>query len=289
MVEIAAPRHALRGALAECNAVHHLQVAIPTFIGVAGLGLVPVCNLRDFAQALLDARVRCQPIRSALPRCAAFGARLVCGETLLTLEHFNHIDHVVRIVVEAAEIFRAELVRLRFLSTTVFCDIAGRHALRSLRCRVGSPSHTPAFERDTKQGCGDHADARRLLAGRALRTVARGDVADLMTDDTGQIGFAIHIGHDAARDIHVAAGQCEGIHVRRIEHREVPVQLRAVRGLRQALADVVDIGLHRRILVFAEFSQDLGMRFRPFCHLAFLVHDRALVLAGDGVFDGRTT
>ena len=129
----------------------------------------------------------------------------------------------------------------------------------------------------------------RLLAGGALRTVPRGDVADLVAHDARQVGFAFHVGHDAARDVHIAAGQREGVDVRRVEHREVPVELRAVRGLRQPLAEFVDVGLHLRIVVFAELSEDLRMRFRPFGDFAFLVHDRALVLAGDGVFDGRTT
>ena len=154
---------------------------------------------------------------------------------------------------------------------------------------LAAPLMPLAFEHDAKDGRRDHADARRLLAGGALRAVPRGDVADLVADDARQVGFAIHIGHDAARDVHVAAGQREGIDVRPVEHREVPVELGAVRGLGQPLADFVDVGLHLGILVFAEFSEDLRVRFRPFGHLAALVHDRALGLAGDGVFDGRTT
>ncbi len=68
----------------------------------------------------------------------------------------------------------------------------------------------------------------------------------------------------------------------------MPVELGAVRGLGQPLADFVDVGLQLGILVFAKFSEDLRVRFRAFGHLAALVHDRALGLAGNGVCDGGT-
>ena len=217
------------------------------------------------------------------------GPRLIGGEALLALEHFDHIDHVVRIVIEAGEVFSAQLVRLRFLTTAVFRDIAGSHPLRGLRCRVGGAPEALAFEHDAKDGRRHHAEARRLLAGGALRAVPRGHVADLVADDTREVGFAVHIGHDAACDIHVTAGQREGIDVRAVEHGEVPVKLGAVRGLGQPLADFVDVGLQLGIVVFAKFREDLGVRFRTFGHLAALVHNRALELAGNRVFDGGTT
>ena len=195
----------------------------------------------------------------------------------------------MRIVVEPVEIFGAELVRLRFLAAAVFRDIAGGDSLRGLRCRIGGASHSLALEHHAKDCSGHDADAGALLARGALRAVPRRDVPDLMSDDTRQVGLAIHVSHDAARDIHVAAGQCEGIDVGAVENREVPVKLGPMRGLGEALADFVDVGLDLRILVFTELREDLRVRLRAFGHLGALVHDRALFFSGDGVFDCGTT
>jgi hypothetical protein len=103
-----------------------------------------------------------------------------------------------------------------------------------------------------------------------------------MADHAGQVGFAFHVGHDAACDVHIAAGQREGINLGAVEHGKVPIELGAVRGLGQSLADVVDVGLQLRILVLAERGEDLRVRFLAFGDLAALVHDRALGLAGNG-------
>src|SRR3954471_10697781 len=198
------------------------------FVAIAGISLVLIGNLRYVAQALLVARMRSQIIRAAFPGCTAFGARLVCGEALLVLEHFDDIDHVVRIVIEAREIFGAKLVRLRFLATAVFRHIAGSYPLRSLRSCAGSATHSLTFEYYAEKCRGQHADPRCLLPSSALRTMPRGNVADFVANNACQVGFTVHVGHDAPRDIDVTPGQRECIDVRGIEHRKVPVKLRAM-------------------------------------------------------------
>ena len=61
-----------------------------------------------------------------------------------------------------------------------------------------------------------------------LRAVARGDVADLVAQHASQFGLAVQVGHQAARDVDVAAGQREGVDLGAVEHGEAPLQLRAV-------------------------------------------------------------
>jgi hypothetical protein len=128
--------------------------------------------------------------------------------------------------------------------------------------------------------------ARRLLAGGALRAVAGGDVADLVADHPGQVGLAFHVGHQAAGDVDIAAGQREGVDLRAVEHREMPFQVLAVRLLGQALAQLVHISLQPGIRIGAVFLQHLFVGLPALGDLAALVHHRDLALPGDGIGHG---
>ena len=81
--------------------------------------------------------------------------------------------------------------------------------------------------------------------------MARGDVADLVTQHGGQLGLGVQIGEDAAGDIDIPAGQREGVDLRGIHHQKLVLQTGAVTGLGQALADVVDIALQDGIVISA--------------------------------------
>ena len=54
-------------------------------------------------------------------------------------------------------------------------------------------------------------DAGLRLPRVGLRRVARGDVADLVTEHAGQLGFVVEIREDAARHVDVAARQRERV------------------------------------------------------------------------------
>jgi hypothetical protein len=111
-------------------------------------------------------------------------------------------------------------------------------------------------------------------------------MADFVTDDACQLGLAVEIGHDAPRDIDVTARQGEGIDLRRIQHRECPGEIGAVRLLGQALADVVHIGLQARVVDHAVFLQGALVGLAAFGDFILFVHHRSLGAAGDGVDDG---
>jgi hypothetical protein len=117
--------------------------------------------------------------------------------------------------------------------------------------------------------------------------VARGDVADLVAHHAGELGLAVEVGHDPARHVHVAAGQRERVDLGRVEHREGPLQVGAVRLLREPLAEVVDVRLQARVGVGAVFLEHLLVRLGALGDLGLLVHHRALGLAGDGIDDLR--
>ena len=218
---------------------------------------------------------------------AALRARLVGREALLIFEQLYDVDHVAWIVVDAGQVLGTKLVGLQFLRAAVFRDVTGCDTLRCLRRSVGRALKSAAFEDDTQDACGENAQSRRLLASGALRGVPRRHMADLVADDAGQVGFALHVSHDAAGHVHIAARQREGVDVRTVENREVPLEPRAVRILGQPLAEVIDVGLQLRIVVFAELGEDLRVRLRPFCDFGGLVHDRVFGLAGNGIHDRR--
>ncbi len=93
------------------------------------------------------------------------------------------------------------------------------------------------------------ADARHLLAGDLARGVARGDVADLMAHDPGELGLGVEVRQDAARDVDVAARHREGIDRRVVDHGEMPVQIGQLRDLGELHPHRGHVLLDRRVVV----------------------------------------
>ena len=116
--------------------------------------------------------------------------------------------------------------------------------------------------------------------------MAGGDVANLMPNHARQVGLALHIGHDAACDIHITTGQCKGIDDRAVEHRKVPLQAGAVRLRGQLLAQRIHIGLHGGVVVHTVFLEHLLVALGALGQFGLLAHHRALGLAGNGVDHG---
>ena len=283
MVKIAAPCEALLGAVAIGQTRHHFEVTGAALVVV--IALVLRRQLRDGLQALVIGGVRRQPV-ALLGSRAAFGGSQVGGKALLVFQHRDHVNHVAGVVVGARQIFRTQPVGLQLLVAAIGCDVARRHVLRHPPRQLTGPRYAVGFCHHTQDAGRKHTQPRRLLTGGALRTVAGGDVANLMPHDTGQIGLAFHVGHDAARHIHIAAGQRKGIDLGAVQHREMPLQLLAVRLRRQTLAQVVDIGLHRLAAVSAVLLQHPLVRLGPFGDFGLLGHHRALTLARDRIHRG---
>ena len=60
---------------------------------------------------------------------------------------------------------------------------------------------------------------------------------------TANTVFGMAIGHDAAGDVDVAAGQGKGVHVLRVQQGEVNHQVGAMALACQFFADTADVGL----------------------------------------------
>ena len=69
---------------------------------------------------------------------------------------------------------------------------------------------------------------------------------DLVRENTGELGLALHALHQAARHEDAAAGNREGIDLRRFQHAELPGQVRPL-GLSQGHALPAGLG-HARLL-----------------------------------------
>ena len=128
----------------------------------------------------------------------------------------------------ARQVLGAQLVGLQFLFAAVGRQPARGDALRHLAGRAGGAADTLALEHRAQHRGRQHAEPGVLLARGALRAVARGDMANLVANDTGQFGLAVKVGHESARDVDITAGQREGVDLVAVEHGEGPRQLTAV-------------------------------------------------------------
>ena len=270
--ELAAASETLFAAFAKGHAVYRLQVAVATVVAIAAL--MAGGDLPDVGQPLVVAGVRGQPA-GRLRRRPAGGACVVGGELFLALQHADHVDHVLRVVAVARQVFGAELVGLQFLVATVVGHVARGRGLRDLAGGLCRAADAAAFEYRAEHGGRQHAQAGALLPRGALGAMARRDMADLVADDTGKFGLAVQIRHDAARDVDVTAGQCKRVDLGAVEHRERPLQVGAVRLRRQLLPDTVDVGLQPHVAHRAVVGQDLLVCLAAFGDFFLLAHHRA--------------
>ena len=134
-----------------------------------------------------------------------------------------------------------------------------------------------------ENGGDGQTDVGGLRGALLAHAVARRDVADFMSHHGGQFRLAVEIGHDAARDVDITAGQREGVDFGRIQHGEAIVQAGAMALLGEPLPDAVDVILQRFRF------ENLILLFDLFISLAangdFLVfrHHHKIVLSGDRI------
>ena len=283
VVEIAPSCQPLLCAVAKAHACNHLEVARTPLVVVVALVLGG--QLGDGLQTLVVRGVGSKPVPLRW-RGAAFGLRQIGGKPLLVLQHGDHVHHVARVIAGTRQVFGPQPIGLQFLVAAIGCNKTSRHRLRHLARQLSGPHYTVGLCHRTQHTGRKHTQPGVLLASGTLRTVARGDVANLMAHHTGQIGLALHVGHDAARHVYIAAGQCEGVDLRAVQHREMPLQLLAVRLRRQPLPQVVHISLHRLVAIGTVLLQHALVRLGTFGHLGGLVHHRAFTLPRDRVDHG---
>ena len=126
-------------------------------------------------------------------------------------------------------------------------------------------------------------DTRGSGTGLLTHRVPRGDVADLVAEHRRELRLAVEIGHDAARDVDVAARQREGIRLLAVEDRKRPGEIGAFSLGSDALPDLVDISLQALVVVPSVLLEDLRVHLAPDVDLLFLGHRDDVRAAGGGI------
>ena len=129
----------------------------------------------------------------------------------------------------------------------------------------------------------DQAHRSDLLLRHLLRGVPRRDVAGLVTQHARQLGLRVHVRQDSPRDVDVAAGDRERVHDRRVEEAVMPLEVRQVRGLADALADPVHVFGERGVSVEAVLGDDRRVGVLAHLELFVLRDEGDLPLAGRGI------
>src|SRR6185436_9370065 len=129
----------------------------------------------------------------------------------------------------------------------------------------------------------DEANLRERRFRILRRRVPRGDVADLMAEDAGELRLVVQEGEDSARYIDVAAGKRECVDGGDVGDGEVPRQARAFGRLRELHADGRHVLLQRAVVVRAHFLPDLDVVLLAERDLLLLAHEGELALARRGV------
>ncbi len=214
-------------------------------------------------------------------RLASVPLGLIRGKQFLVFQHADDVDHRLRRIAGAREILCAQAVRFQLVLATV----AGRPRLRQgLQQVCAGLVAQPRYQHRTEH----RSQPRRGLCALLAHSVARGDVPDLVADHPGEFGLGIQIGHDAARDVDIAAGQREGVDVRAVDHREPPFQLRPMALLRQPHAHLRHVGLQRGIVQRRILLQHVLVGLQAHLDFLRLGHQHEILVPGDRVLRAMT-
>ncbi len=113
--------------------------------------------------------------------------------------------------------------------------------------------------------------------------VARGDVADFVAQDGGQLGLGIEHRQHAAGDVDVAAGQGEGVDLLAVEHGEAVNQILTVASGGEPLSHLLDVALESRVLIAPVLFQNLIVGLASDGELLGLVHENEVASARDRI------
>jgi hypothetical protein len=246
MVEDVALEEALARVFAELQAVDVAQVVGPVAAAGAGRRGHGRDLLADPRAAVAGVGVRGEPAGHA--SLALRGADPLQGG--------EDVRHGVRVVTHSRHVPQAEVVGLALGVPPVLEEEQAQprlgQAAQALQLR---PNDHP-----------DHqADVRQLRLADLADGVPRGDVADLVAHDAGQLRLGRHVRHQAAGDVHVAAREGEGVDGRIVHQAERPGQRRPLRARGQLLPDPPHVGLEVGVLVDADAAPTSWSACWPIC------------------------
>jgi hypothetical protein len=240
MVEAIVAHDALRLARAVGDAVDGVEVLLaaldPAFrrrvaldVGgtLGGLHLAVVWTRMAREHAVVQAR---------LP---AFFLRTLPLEFLAGLEHAEHVADGVGVVTRPHHVLEPEAVGFHLVLAAVAHHPGLRADVGELADRVGAG----------EDGRGHGAERGGNAARLAARRMARGDVADLVTDDAGELRLGVEVHQQAAVHIDIAATGDERVDVLVVEHEEPELLVGQVARGHEALADDVHVLLHGLVVV----------------------------------------
>ncbi len=205
--------------------------------------------------------------RAALERGAGdLGLQLGAG-----LQRLEEVGHGRRVVAGAAEIAHAELVGLELLAARVGLGeaVAGLLAELAQELRALLAAEIGAGQRAEHAQPAGEQPARRLPGG----AVPGGDVADLVANDTGELGLVLRQRQEPPADIDIAAGQREGVDDLAVQDGEGEIELAQLGDGLEPVADALHVALECRIVdAAAVLGQNLRVRLAAGAHI---VLDRA--------------
>ena len=129
------------------------------------------------------------------------------------LERDKHVRHLARVVTLIQHVLEAQLIGLRLRVAAV---------LEKQDAQAAAQEPAELRHRGREDAADAEAEVGQLRAAHLLHAVAGGDVADLVAQYRRHLGFAVHVGEDAAGDEHRTARQREGVDGRIVHHMELP-------------------------------------------------------------------
>jgi hypothetical protein len=110
-------------------------------------------------------------------------------------------------------------------------------------------------------------------------------VANLMSEDSGQLRLVVHVCQDAAREIYESTRYCKCIHHMAIEYCESPGQIGTMGYFGQLHTDAAEVFLQRRVFNYSKFAQDLRVRSLTNGNLLAFADQGELAAACNRIFD----
>ena len=186
-------------------------------------------------------------------------------------ERVEHLRHRARIVARRDEIAQPQVVCLSLIVPSVFQKQQPQTGLRQRAVLVHLLRGQDRSDTE--------AELKQLLLGHLAHAVPPGDVTDLVTDHRYQFGLVVHVRHDPARDVDVAAGQRKGVDDRIVDDAEGPLEVRSFRARCNLGAELLHVLLELVVVVQTELGRDRLVVLSADLELLRLGNQRELALA----------